>query len=1232
MNNPLPSHPPSARVTPAQVTLFLSILIAAIVLAALGFDLLDKRQRVLDNARQEAQNIAGTQARLIRDHLGHVDGVLAQLAVRWHARQLLHEDAEQSLRDLLRNHRNLLPDAIELLLADDKGRVVAAANTLLGDLPLETYCPALASQRQNGVRQGLVAYHPELAAQCPASPGLIYLKPLKRSDYTLWLFLLPDGFRDNLDAELPRFSASARFRIVGGSGNLLLAGGAPPGQASDGVATVSATVTVPGRDVSVGVDYAPEHILAQLWRPQAGFTFALALGLLLSWSLIAFFILRTVRQYQDYLAASEQHFRTLADSGSALIWTAGGDKLCNYFNQPWLRFTGRSLAQELGNGWAEGVHPDDLARCLDIYVGHFDKRQAFSMDYRLRHADGGYRWIRDDGVPRHDRDGLFIGYIGFCYDITAQQEAAQALQAAQSASLEAQRQGRLAALNQMEDANAARRLAEAATAEQQLLNQRITNLLEDMRQSEARYRHLFEHNPAPMLVYERGSLRLLAVNEAFCRHYGYSHEEALDLRLTDLYPERDRQRIADLITRLAGYANVGEWQHLKKDGSEITIEARSHDIEYQGCRARMAVITDITDRKAVERAVRESEERFRNLAENSADWIWALDLNGHHTYSNPNIGALLGFAVDEFLALAPASLVHPDDLAKFGATFEHARASRTGWRNVVIRWRHKDGGYRLLESSAAPVMDDQGELQGFQGVDRDITERVQLEQERARLASILEATSDIVSMADPQGNIIYFNGPGRTLLGIESNSTMPDVIPKVHPQWAADLVLGEGVPTAIRTGSWSGETAVLGAGGEEIPVSQVILSHKDTQGNLLFLSTIMRDIRESRAAAQALRESEERLRLALTAAQQGLYDLDLTTGDAKVSPEYATMLGYDPATFKETNAAWRERLHPDDQAAVYKAYEDYVADRIPEYRVEFRQRTRDGGWKWVLSMGRIQDWSADGRPLRMLGTHTDIDALKAAEAALRDLNVSLEARVAQRTVELTAANQELESFAYAISHDLRAPLRAMSGFSVALQEDYGDTLTGDAKRYLDQIDLASRKMSDLVDGLLTLSRSTRGELRHDPVDLSVLARRRLDRLAHGEPLRHVTIEVETDLHALGDVRMLEVVIDNLVDNAWKYTGRTAAPCIRVHAGTVNGLRGFCVSDNGAGFDMAHAARLFQPFQRLHRQEEFPGTGIGLATVQRIVHRHGGEIVAQGKPDEGACFCFTLSASGLEKPS
>lgn len=254
-----------------------------------------------------------------------------------------------------------------------------------------------------------------------------------------------------------------------------------------------------------------------------------------------------------------------------------------------------------------------------------------------------------------------------------------------------------------------------------------------------------------------------------------------------------------------------------------------------------------------------------------------------------------------------------------------------------------------------------------------------------------------------------------------------------------------------------------------------------------------------------------------------------------------------------------------------------------------------------------------------------------AEGEVRRLNADLERRVLERTAELSASNRELDSFAYAVSHDLRAPLRAMSGFSQALMEDYGDRLDGEARVYLNQIVSASRKMDALIDGILILSRITRGEPRCDWIDLSALAARRLAELARDEPARRVRVEIEPGLCASGDQRMIEVVMTNLIDNAWKYTGKVASPAIRVHAGEVRGQAGVCVTDNGAGFDMAHAERLFKPFQRLHRQDEFPGIGVGLATVQRIIHRHHGEIVAEAAPGAGATFCFTLPMAPPERP-
>jgi PAS domain S-box-containing protein len=253
----------------------------------------------------------------------------------------------------------------------------------------------------------------------------------------------------------------------------------------------------------------------------------------------------------------------------------------------------------------------------------------------------------------------------------------------------------------------------------------------------------------------------------------------------------------------------------------------------------------------------------------------------------------------------------------------------------------------------------------------------------------------------------------------------------------------------------------------------------------------------------------------------------------------------------------------------------------------------------------------------------DITKRKRAEEEIQNLNRNLEQRVIERTFQLQGANQELEAFAYSVSHDLRAPLRAMGSFSEALVEDFGDKLEEVALDYLNEIVIGSRHMGQLIDGLLTLSRSTRGELRHDRVDLSLMADRIRVDLERLDPQRRMGWQIETGITTGGDSRMIEVIMRNLLDNAWKYTYGIAEPMIQVYTEPEGSELYYCVADNGAGFDMAHAGKLFQPFQRLHRQDEFPGIGIGLATAQRIVHRHGGIFHATGTPHEGAIFRFSL---------
>lgn len=297
---------------------------------------------------------------------------------------------------------------------------------------------------------------------------------------------------------------------------------------------------------------------------------------------------------------------------------------------------------------------------------------------------------------------------------------------------------------------------------------------------------------------------------------------------------------------------------------------------------------------------------------------------------------------------------------------------------------------------------------------------------------------------------------------------------------------------------------------------------------------------------------------------------------------------------------------------------DVLYERLPRLRLALQGQPQDfEGWLVGL----------DGAAFRAK-TYYQPDIVDGVVRGVYALIIDI-TKLTQAEDGLRAANRELEAFAYAVAHDLRSPLRAMSGFSSALLEDYAKVLPDEARDFAVEINKGSRRMAELLDGLLSLSRSTQGVIHFNRVDLSAMAQALLEELQRQEPQRLVSWHIEPELIAFGDARMLELVMRNLLGNAWKYTSRTAQAMIRVDQVMQGGSKKFRVIDNGAGFDMAHAGQLFKPFQRLHRQEEFIGIGIGLATANRIINRHGGVITAEGAPGHGAIFCFSLGGQSSE---
>ena len=285
------------------------------------------------------------------------------------------------------------------------------------------------------------------------------------------------------------------------------------------------------------------------------------------------------------------------------------------------------------------------------------------------------------------------------------------------------------------------------------------------------------------------------------------------------------------------------------------------------------------------------------------------------------------------------------------------------------------------------------------------------------------------------------------------------------------------------------------------------------------------------------------------------------------------------------------------------------------------------------SLNILEDSAADRRAAEdaFRASVNILADLSEAETEVRTLNAELEVRVARRTAELERANKNLEAFTYSVSHDLRTPLRALSGFSAALVEDYGDRLDETGRGYAGSIMAASERMATLIDDLLVLSRVSRAGMNLEPVDLSAEAAAIAGELRSGEPSRQVRFTIEDGIRVIADRSLIRTVLQNLLENAWKFTARRDGAVIEfaIAAGAAAAEDGgVCcyVRDNGAGFDPAYADKLFQPFERLHDAAEFPGTGIGLASVARIIERHGGRTRAEGAVGQGATFYFTLTAA------
>ncbi len=488
---------------------------------------------------------------------------------------------------------------------------------------------------------------------------------------------------------------------------------------------------------------------------------------------------------------------------------------------------------------------------------------------------------------------------------------------------------------------------------------------------------------------------------------------------------------------------------------------------------------------------------------------------------------------------------------------------------------------------------------------------------------MVEAIRDYAIFAlDTRGVVLSWNAGAERITGYRAEEIVGQHFSRFYtPEEAEAGRPARELEVAEAEGRYEEEGLRVRKDGRHFWAGVIVTPLRDGEGRLRGFAKVTRDITERKLAEEDLRRSEERFRLLVENVQDyGIFMLDTEGHIASWNAGAERIKGY---RAEEIIGEHFSRFYTEEDIVGGKPPRELeVASAVGRYAEEGWRVRKDGTLFWAsIVITALRDESGQLRGFAKVTR--DMTERREAEEQLRRLNEELEQRVAERTAQLEAANRELEAFSYSVSHDLRAPLRGIDGFSQALLEDYADRLDAPGQDYLRRVRAATQRMSLLIDDLLSLSRITRGELLREAVDLSGLARTVIEQLREAQPERQVEFQVADGLTAQGDPRLLRIALENLLGNAWKFSSKTTGAIVEFGVMRDGGEDVYFVRDNGAGFDMNYASKLFGAFQRLHDVREFEGTGIGLATVQRIVHRHGGRVWAESEPGRGATFYFTL---------
>lgn len=734
--------------------------------------------------------------------------------------------------------------------------------------------------------------------------------------------------------------------------------------------------------------------------------------------------------------------------------------------------------------------------------------------------------------------------------------------------------------------------------------------------SERKFSTLFNGSPIGLAITHPSDGKIAECNSAFAKLIGRTREQCLGKSTLEMGVWEDPKNRLEFIAELKERGRVAarDARLLTAQGDVREVLLSFDPVEVAGEIYAFGAVQDITERRRAERALESSERKFEALFRLSPVGMLLIQAeDGRVVDVNHGWETMMGYTRDEVVGRTSIEL-------GLVTQAQHERLVSTmmtqGRLTEMEFVQHRNDGTEVIHMTSAEVAEIDGVPMVIVCIN-DVTARRRAEQALAntehKLATLFRLSPVAISLIRVQDGVVVEVSPGfEELFGVRRTpgveQTMDDMGIKVPPEARQRL------RDAIQShGRFAGvELDIVRPDGRTVSV--ISTSEIVQMDGVPYVVSASVDITERREAERALAAADHTVAALFQVSPVALClaRLDGTIVNANQAFADLCVCTPDQLIGKATTAL------PFDMSAMARDL-----GRIKRLRhLEHAHKSASGEPIDTVTSAELVE--LDGVP-HVLSATMDVTALKRAEEALREANANLEVRVAERTAELANVNAELESFCYSVSHDLRAPLRAIAGFSQAIQEDYADKLDTDGTDYLNRIRAAARRMGELIDDLLALSRVTRVEMARRPVDLSAIAHQ-VAELIPPTPGHEVQLIIADGMKSQGDPNLLRIVMDNLLSNAFKYSSKQ--PSARVEVGTVphSDPVTYFVRDNGAGFDPRFSAKLFQPLQRLHRQDEFEGHGIGLATVRRIINRHGGTVWGEGAVGQGAVFYFTLGST------